>query len=268
MPLHSLTRRIVLGTLMAAAGIAMLLARPDAALAHHVEVDEEASCAGWTVRADYVGGSGDRMVVVDIVVNGVAMEETFIFDNDHLGHPSLYELYEISGTGSLKTSGTVTMYEWGGSSYSRAVETDYTDIDLVCATATPTSSATRTATATATATSTATATATPTATNTPVPTATSTPTPEETVETSGSVTPIPTATATPDTTTESSITPLATETPSAQGSTTPLATNTPSTNRNPRTATSTAVIATPTFTDEVQGGTPPAQPPSQPSGPD
>jgi hypothetical protein len=255
MPLHSLARRFTIGAAFAAAAFAMLLAHPQVALAHHVKLSDDASCDGWTVRAEYIGGDEDRMVVVDAWINDEHIDETFFFDEGtgHLGHQDYFLLYERSGTGSLQTSGTVTMYarDWRGR-YKETVDEDYTGIDLVCATPTPP------------------VTATPIATDTPVPTATSTPTPDDTPETSGSVTPLPTDT--PDTTIESTITPLPTETstPSAQGSTTPLPTNTPSRSRSTRTATTTSETpaATPTFTDEVRGGTPPAQPPApdSPSG--
>ncbi|MEX0749284.1 MAG: hypothetical protein WD359_00610 [Dehalococcoidia bacterium] len=251
MPLHPLARRITFGAALAAAGLTMLFARPDAALAHHIETDEDYACDGWTVRAEYIGGNGDRMVVVDVTVNGEHIDETFIFDDDHLGHQDYYLLYERSGTGSLQTSGTITMYERGRRGYTIEAGTDGTDIDLVCAA--PTSTATKTATAT------------PSTTNTPVPTATSTPEPEDTPETEGSVTPLPAETATPDITVNSTITPLPTE-PPTEATQTPVGTS--SRNRTTSTATATAAIATPTFTDEVQGGTPPAQPsaPDAPSG--
>lgn len=259
MPLRSLARRIGLGLAVMAAGLAALLARPHAALAHHVAVDDQASCSGWTASAEYIGGDEDRMVVVDVMINAEHIAQTFLFDEAHLGHQDYWLLYERTGTGSLQTSGTVTMYERGRSGgYTRLAQTDYTGVDLVCAS--PTATPTRTATATST----------PPATNTPIATSTSTPTPQDTVETGGSVTPIPTETPTPETSVEATITPLATETstPSAQGSTTPLATNTPSRDGNTRTATSTAIVATPTFTDEVRGSTPPEQPsgPDSPSG--
>jgi len=252
MPLSPLARRFALGGALAAAGLTLLFARPDAALAHHIETDEEYSCAGWTVRGEYIGGDGDRMIVVDVTINGEHIDKTFIFDEDNLGHQDYWLLYARSGTGSLQTSGTITMYERsrrGG--YTIEVDEDGTDIDLICATPT------------------ATRTATPRATNTPVPTATQTATPEDTTETESSVTPIPSntpgASSTPEITTNSTITPLPSNTPAA-----PDATNTPNTpsGGNPRTATSTAVVATPTFTDEVRGGTPPAQPstPEAPSG--
>ena len=37
-----------------------------AALAHHDAMIESASCDGWHSEADYVGGSEDRKVVVDV----------------------------------------------------------------------------------------------------------------------------------------------------------------------------------------------------------
>ncbi len=52
------------------AGTGAALWRPLTALAHHNEYKAEGTCAGWTAHAGYVGGSGERLVVIEQVVVG------------------------------------------------------------------------------------------------------------------------------------------------------------------------------------------------------
>jgi hypothetical protein len=227
--------RILAGAAIFIAGVALFIARPGTALAHHLVVAEEVDCEGWSVQGEYVGGEGDRLVVVDVVINGESIEESFYFDNapGSLGHQSYWLLFERAGDEpSLITSGTVTMYEKQGGQYTRAAQTETlgTDVTLTCE-GTPTSTATSPSTQ-----------ASPTSTPTAVATATATSTPVEAT---------PTSTSTPSSAIQGTVTPEATPTPPSQRART-------STPVPPSGGTSggTTPDATPTYTDEVLGGPP------------
>jgi hypothetical protein len=269
--------RIAAGLAMLVVGIAMFVARPGIALAHHVTITEGGTCEAWSTKAEYVGGPDDRKIVVDVTINGEHIQQTFYFDLEpgHLGHADYYLLYERHGTGSVITSGTVTMYQRAaGGAYTLTADTDSPSLDLSCGespTPSPSPSPTETPAPSATPTSTATVevqgTTTPIPTDTPttVPTATDTPQPTSTttvVLTDGTITPIPTDTAVATSTSIPTHTPAATGTPAA-GTHTPVATNTPPASTTPAT--------TPTFTSSVRGLVPPDQPvggasPRQPTG--
>jgi hypothetical protein len=226
----SRSNRLALGAAIFAAGVALLVARPGVALAHHVTVTERADCAGWETKAEYFGGDGDRKVVIDVMVNAEHLAQTLYFDNapGHLGHMNYYLLYDRTGTGSLHTSGTITMYELLGGSYTHVVDSDTPVTDLVCATATNTATSTATPTATATATP---VTPTDTPTETPV-TPTDPPTSTATVLEQGTSTPIPTLTPTQtptstDIASDGTITPPATDTAVATSTPVDSRTDTP-----------------------------------------
>ena len=242
--------RIAAGLFAVAAGIIIFVARPGTVFAHHLEQQQQLDCYEWNIRADYIGGSGDRKVVTDVVINGEHIFEEFYFDNapGHLGHPANYVVLDESGSGSVVATGTVKMYEKRNGSYVYVAEIEAISANLVCA-------STPTATATATATATSTNTPEPTATDTPVPTSTATNTPESTPTTgiAGTVTPLPTDT------------PVATATRTPDGpdeQETPEPTDTPRATSTPDNGTPSASIptATPTYVDEVRGATPPAGP--------
>ena len=249
--------RIASGLAILTVGIVMFVARPGIALAHHVTITETAACEAWSTKAEYVGGPDDRKIVVDVTVNSEHIQQIFYFDLEpgHLGHVDYYLLYERHGTGSVVTSGTVTMYQRApGGAYTQVADTDLTSLDVSCGespTGTPVPSTTPTSTATVE----EQGTTTPIATDTPttVPTATDTPEPTTTttvVITDGTITPIPTDTA------------VVTGTPGPTD--TPAPTNTPHTGM-------TTPVRTPTFTSSVRGLEPPDQPvggasPRQPTG--
>jgi hypothetical protein len=211
---------------MLIAGVAVFVARPQAALAHHAESSFEGDCTGWTISAEYIGGDEDRKGVVDVVINGEVVQETFLFDNEagHLGHQDFWVLYQRTGTGSLHASGTVTLYKRTGGAYTTFDNSATVDADLDCGeepTVTPGQQGTVTPLPTDTPEPTATGTPEPTATETAVPTATNTaePTPTEDITTDGTVTPL--ATNTP----AASATPTM---PAEESTPTPVPTNTPS----------------------------------------
>jgi hypothetical protein len=168
---------VTLAALVAVAGGVLALS-VGTARAHHNTITESANCNGWLSKAGYSGGGQDRKVVVDVTIDGEHISQTFYFDNGaaHLGHPSgSYNLYTRTGTGSVDTSGTITMYSKQGNSYSKLEDTDHPNLHFSAANcATPTRTAT--ATATKTSTPTRTSTAVPTSTNTATPVHTSTPT--------------------------------------------------------------------------------------------
>jgi hypothetical protein len=236
--------RIALGIAVFVAGIVLFVARPGIALAHHIEIHDEIDCESWETSAVYIGGDDDRKVVVDVVINGEVIQQEFYFDNEpgHLGHQDEYVLYTRTGTGTLLTSGTITMYERDGDDdYTIDADSDYTDINLDCddeevATATPVAP-------------------------------TSTPQPENTPETPATNTAVPQPTGTP----------LAEETPAATSTAVPTATpsgpsptDTPDTNEPDSTpegpggptpeGPGSAVVSTPTMTSSVLGFVP--QPPA------
>jgi len=238
--------RIALGLALLAAGAALFLTRPGIAWAHHTQVSTSGDCAAWTTKGEYIGGSEDRKVVVDVTINGEHILQTFYFDvgPGHLGHQSYWLLYERSGSGSLVASGTIVLYRRSGAgTYTVVDDTDVVNVNMLCATATTTATATFTSTHTATAVPTDTPTGTPTV--TPPVTETSTPEPTDTHEPSSTSTAV--ATNTPVQT--------ATSTAVTEGSVTPLP------------PTSTPAAATPTFVSTVEALLPPDQPhePDQPS---
>lgn len=248
--------RLALGASIFAAGVALLVARPGVALAHHVTITERLDCGGWATKAEYFGGDGDRKIIVDVMINDERIAETLYFDNapGHLGHAAYYLLYDRTGTGSLHTSGTITMYELLGGSYTRVVDSDVAATDMVCATATPTATYTATATSTSTPvtptdTPTSTATVAEQGSSTPIPTATHTPTPAATttgVTTDGTITPLATDTATP---TSTPVTSSETGTPASTNTTVSTVTsNTP------------APQSTPTLVNIVHSSTKPESP--------
>ena len=61
--------RITVGLAIFVAGALIIVARPGVALAHHVTVTDNASCAGWETQAEYFGGPDDRKIVIDVMVN-------------------------------------------------------------------------------------------------------------------------------------------------------------------------------------------------------
>jgi len=242
------TMRMLAGLALCAAGLAAFFARPGVALAHHVTVTEGGDCSGWFVRAEYIGGGDDRMVVVDVTVNGEAVQQTFYFDNapGHLGHQDYWLLFERTGSGAVHASGTIIMYAPDGGAYTDIVDSDAVAWSLVCedATATPTSSPTATATATPTTAPTSTPSAVPTATATATisPPATDTPEPTETPFRED-VTPLPSATATAAPSSPTAAAHTATATPQGSMTATPA-------------GDTTTAIVTPTFVDSVLGITP------------
>jgi hypothetical protein len=219
---------------MLVAGIALFVVRPGTAFAHHAEIAVGGDCTAWTTKAEYIGGDEDRKVVVDVIINGEAIQETFFFDFDpgHLGHQDYWLLYERSGSGSLQTSGTITLYRRSGGAYSIVDNSTSVDEGFECEEA----QGTVTPLPTDTPEPTSTNTPEPTATDTPVPTATNTPEPAATD------TPQPTAT----NTVQASPTPTPTE---PEPTNTPIATNTPP--------------AQPTFISTVEAAAPPNRPPAE-----
>lgn len=256
-PFSSRWRRLGTGGALLVAGITMLFARPDVALAHHGEIYVEGDCYEWETSAVYIGGDGDRKVVVDVWVNDEHIQQAFYFDDSPggLGHHDWYQLYWRGGSGALETHGTVKTYaKWHpGGPYTRLDHTASVDVTLdegPCATPTPLPSATPTHT--------------PTATHTAVPTNTPTNTPTATPTTvlQGTITPLPTDTPAPTNTP-----PPATNTPEptpsvvSGGTLTPVATATPDSAGTPTpvpTKTNTPVAtATPTYISTVEGAVPP-----------
>ncbi len=228
--------RLGFGTAVFAAGVLLLIARPGIVLAHHVTITDNLSCSSWSTKAEYIGGPSDRKMVVNVMVNDEHIAQTFYFDNDagHLGHQNYYLLYQRAGTGSLHTSGTITMYQKVNGAYTSVASVTNANANLTCAsTATPTNTATPPSTATPIP-STSTPTPTPgqptnTPTSTPTagepgtetPVATNTPQPTSTTTTSETITPIATETATAVTTATATST-----TVSVQSTSTPESTNT------------------------------------------
>lgn len=240
---------VVLGGALLVVGMLVVVARPGIALAHHVMISDRIDCAGWETKAEYVGGSADRLVVVDVVINGKVISQSFYFDNKpgHIGHQDYYLLYDRSGSGPLHTSGTVTLYEKSrGNRYDVVSGAESTNIDLNCVT--PTSSpAAPTETATPIATATAADTATPVATSTASAIATNTP---------------------PATATESifgTVGPLVTETPAATSSSAGTTPSAPSTLN--ATTPGAPGSGTPVLTSSVRGLTHPESPSDKPSAP-
>ncbi|MBI5289739.1 MAG: hypothetical protein HY873_12275 [Chloroflexi bacterium] len=243
--------RIALGLSLLATGAGLFLAQPGIALAHHTQVATAGDCAAWTTEGEYIGGSEDRKVVVDVTINGEHILQTFYFDfgPGHLGHQSYWLLYERSGSGSLVATGTIVMYRRSGAgTYTVIDDSDVVTVNMLCATATPTATATFTSTHTATAVPTDTPTSTPT--NTPPATETSTAEPTNTPAPSSTNTPA--ATNTPAVTSTSTATSSPTTTVVTEGLVTPLP------------PTRTPAGATPTFVSTVEA----LLPPGQPHGPD
>ena len=82
------------------------------ALAHHNNIVQEASCDGYLVKADYIGGSGLRKVEwdVDLTVDG----STENISGEWIGHHSGFNIFSRSGTGAhdVQVSGYVKMSKW------------------------------------------------------------------------------------------------------------------------------------------------------------
>ncbi len=269
--------RFGFGAALFVAGVLLLVARPGTALAHHVTITDNASCSGWSTKAEYIGGPADRKMVVDVMINDEHIAQTFYFDNDagHLGHQNYYLLFQRAGTGSLHTSGTIIMYQKVNGAYTSVASITNANANLTCAsTATPVNSATATSTATPIL-----------PTNTPTPTPvppTEIPTSTATVETEGTATPLATDTPEPTSTvtTDDSVTPIATDTATAiatatatsstvsvQSTSTPESTNTSVSTDNTETP---APGSTPTLVSVVRNSTFPEHPgedqsPSSPS---
>lgn len=263
-------RRLGIGGALLVAGITMLFARADVALAHHGEIYVEGDCYEWETSAVYIGGDGDRKVVVDVWVNDEHIQHVFYFDDSPvgLGHQDWYQLYWRGGSGALHTHGTVKTYaQWyPGGPYSRLDDTASVDVTLddgPCATPTPLPSATPTQT--------------PTATHTAVPTNTPTPTPTPTTALQGTITPLSTDTATPANTPPAATnTPEPTPTLVTGGTLTPVATATTDDGDTPtpvptktNTPVATAPASTPTYVSTVEGAIPPEDSgPRAPSAPE
>jgi hypothetical protein len=219
--------------------IGVMILNRGTALAHHTQVVESADCNGWSSRAEYIGGSGERKVVVDVVINGEVIQQTFFFDDDaadHLGVQNFWLLYERTGTGPVVTSGTITLYTKSGGVYTNVVDTDSPSLNFdagICATNTPTP--TQTHTPTQTPTNTHTPTNTPTHTHTPTNTPTDTPTNTHTPTNTptGTFTPVPTDTPTNTPTHTPTNTPTNTPTHTFTPTNTPTRTNTPTVRREP-----------------------------------
>ena len=271
--------------LMGVIGV-MILGR-GTALAHHTQVVESADCTGWSSKGEYIGGTGERKVVVDVVINGEVIQQTFFFDDDapgHLGVQPSWLLYERNGVGPVVTSGTITMYTKVNGVYSNVADQDSPGLNFdagSCATNTPTPTKTHTPTNTPTKTNTPTNTPTnthtPTATNTPSHTPTDTPTnthtpsntptgtftPEPTDTPTATNTPTDTPTNTPTVTNTPSNTPTNSPTNTHTPTNTPTNTNTPTTRREPSNTPTPEPSSTPTRVITVLPFTavPPVQPP-------
>ncbi len=189
--------------------------------AHHNTITQNASCQGYTVSADYVGGSAYRRVLTDVDFK-LDNNSTEHINQDWRGISNGFNIFTRTGTGNheVKVTGTVKLYSceqdaddiWtqngivkcdaGGSNNSDdgwdLIETDTFTLDYKgqCITPTPTSTPTPTPSPT------------PTVTPTPTPTETPTPTPTE------EVTPTPTPSPTPEPECESECEPEVTPTPS------------------------------------------------------
>lgn len=269
--------RLGFGTAIFAAGVLLLIARPGTALAHHVTITDNASCTSWSTKVEYIGGPDDRKMVVNVMVNGEHITQTFYFDNaaGHLGHQNYYLLYQRAGTGSLHTSGTITMYQKANGAYTSVASVTKPNVNLNCAsTATPTNTPTSTSTVTPVP-STSTPTSTPgQPTNTPTSTATA--------GEPGTETPVATNTPQPTSTiaTGETVTPLATDTATAIATSTGTATNVAESSTSTPESTSTSLATgnietpeppiTPTLVSLVRNSTFPEHPgedrsPSSPS---
>ena len=248
----ALRLRTGIGLAIVAAGIALLIARPGIALAHHVTITEQGDCGGWETKAEYFGGPEDRKVVVDVVINGEVISQTYLFDATHLGHVDYYLLYDRTGTGPLLTSGSITMYSKVNGQYTYIADQDSPTLTFNCGGPT----ATRTATATATATEGVQGTVTPVATATSTPITTDTPSATETPSGNDTPTATPGGNDTPTATPGSNDTPTATpdnsETPTAT-----LTVNETPTATATLTSTLTPIATTPTSTVEAEGSVTP-----------
>jgi hypothetical protein len=263
---------------LALAGVAVagaIALNTGVALAHHVNLNVTYSCATYAVDADYVGGSGKKLVRVFVDADGtgpggyvqvaqfpfysVASSNNFWTENGNLPVDSRIkvEMYADNNQNGQPDGG--------------AEDTEILNLNKsnTC-TATPTATATKTSTPTNTPTPTNTATATHTATPTDTPTNTATPTdtptetPTNTATPTNTPTETPTNTATPtDTPTETptnTATPTDTATSTATSTSTPVdtATNTPTRTSTPDDPTDTpeptgTVASTEEFVEEVAG---------------
>lgn len=84
-------------------------------LAHHNTITQTASCEGYLVKADYVGGSSTRRVLtdVDFTLDGVLEN----INSDWRGTSGGFNIFTRTGTGShdVQATGTVKMYSCEGS---------------------------------------------------------------------------------------------------------------------------------------------------------
>ncbi|MEX2247940.1 MAG: hypothetical protein WEC75_14800 [Dehalococcoidia bacterium] len=229
----------------AVAGI--LLLTVSAASAHHNQVTEAADCTGWLSRGDYIGGGADRKVVVDVVINGEVIQQTFFFDNGpgHLGHQDEWELFHRDGEGPVDTSGTVKMYAKQNGQYTQLVDSDTLNLhfndDSCHPTATPEPTQTHTPQ--------------PTSTNTPLPTSTNTAQP------TGTHTPISTSTKTAEPTSTHTAQATSTKTAEVTRTRTAVSTATKTKTKTATTVPATTVPPTQTPQSAVEGVQQPPAPP-------
>lgn len=86
---------------------------PAAADPHHLTSAASASCSGYNVTADYVGGSGTRRVTWDVTVtvDGAPTNYTGTWE----GHSPGFDLFTASGGGAhdVQATGSAILFEWG-----------------------------------------------------------------------------------------------------------------------------------------------------------
>lgn len=98
--------------------------------AHHDTVSENATCESWYSKGEYSGGNEDRLVHVNVIVDGQVINKWYLFDDHdylgikHLGHKDHFTFWDKSGTGSVTTSGSVTMYSKDHGFYTHVEDTD------------------------------------------------------------------------------------------------------------------------------------------------
>ena len=184
--------------------------------AHHNTITQTASCSGYTVKADYVGGNDTRRVLTNVVFKldgGIDQN----IASDWRGASNGFNIFTRTGTGNheVKATGTVKLYScdeqnddlWtqsgivkcdaGGSNNSDdgwdLVETDTFNLDYKgsCATSTPSPTVIPTPTVTPSPIMTPTGTPTATSTMSPSPTPSQSPEPTETPVPSETPTPTP-----------------------------------------------------------------------------
>lgn len=175
--------------LIAALVIVTLFATVSGSQAHHPSITQNASCQGYTLKADYVGGSGLRKLDwnVFITVDGIVTHEVGSWEGIDNG----FNIFDHAGVSTnVQALGFVKMYERKSETWKEVTEETFDlNFNEQCVTITPTPTNTPEITATVTPTSTVT----PTGTMTPTPTVTPTNTPGPT----STPTPGPTATSGP-----------------------------------------------------------------------